>query len=156
MPFPATWPPRGASGTRSIRFYKTGTTTALFSDNGYIFADTTSANPYVALPFVPPGGERVTAAIGSPPIGGGRDAHDANSDPAAGVIAPPPPTMIWCRAIIIHNDSANAIEISFDGVNVHGFIPGGVTVVRTYFDRFEAGIALRGFGGVGGFKVEAW
>lgn len=43
------------------------------------------------------------------------------------------------------------IQISFDGTNVHGFIPDGTA--QDYWDRHEGGIAIRG---AGVFHVEAW
>lgn len=38
MAFPAGWPPKIPSGIYSLRFYKTGTATANFSDNAFIFS----------------------------------------------------------------------------------------------------------------------
>lgn len=154
MAFPNTWPPRVPSGTRSLRVYLTGTTTALFSDNGFIFADVANANPYTPLPYVAPGGERTTVAVPATPWGSGKDNHDTNPDPAAGPIIAPPPKMIWCRALLIRAGSGGAVEFSFDGTNVHGSV--AASGERLYFDRFEAGIALRGAGGTPTFTIEAW
>ena len=72
MAFPSEgWPPRPPSGTRSIRFYATGTGTANFSDNAFLFIDGTNANPFVPLPVVPPG-STAPVALGSFPVGTGR------------------------------------------------------------------------------------
>lgn len=153
MAFPSSWPPRVPSGTRSIRFYLTGTTTVNFSDNAYIFADQTAANTYSPLPYVKPG-SRDAVTVPLTPVGSGRNANDANPDPAAGAVAPPPAKMIWARALRISNTGASDLEISFDGVNVHGYIKANTEV--QYIDRFEAGIAVRGAGGTGTFRIEAW
>lgn len=63
----------------------------------------------------------------------------------------PPKEMIWAGTIRVIAETAD-VEISFDGVNVHGIIPAGTT--HTYRNRYEAGIALRGVGAT--FTVEAW
>ena len=159
MTLPAGWPPRPASGTRSIRFYqKIATTTGNFSDNAYLFAAGTGANPYTPLPYVAPG-STAPVSIGTPPIGSGRDAHDSGADPALGTAEPASPVaMIWSRCIIIVNNFSGAtdLELSFDGTNVHGYVKAGE--VREYFDRIEAGIAVRfpGGGGAGAVAIEAW
>lgn len=151
MALPASWPPRSSSGIRSIRFYQTGTLTVVFTGNAFVFADQTTANPYLPTPYVPPGGERVNAAVGTTaipgsPMGGGRDAHD--SSPTA-----PPYPMIWAHSIRIVNTSGGVLEFSFDGTNVHGSLANNADV--TYRNRYEAGIAVRGAGG-GAFQIEAW
>ena len=136
MAFPAAWPPRVASGLHSIRFYATGTATANFSDNGLLFIDGAGANPFTPLPPVT-GGSTVVPA---PPFGTGVA--------TGGTPAP----MIWAQTLRLCNDSgANALEYSFDGVNVHGKLLANEQVV--YRNRFEAGIAVRGNGT---FRVEAW
>lgn len=153
MPLPTGWPPRAPSGYRSVRVYLTGTTTVLFSDNAYLFSQVANANTFTSLPVVPPGGERVNVII--PPTPWGSGPSNNNADPAlngaAGTVSTP---MIWCHSITIQNTSASDIEISFDGVNVHGYVVANTT--QTYSDRMEAGISLRGAGGVGTFKLEAW
>jgi len=57
----------------------------------------------------------------------------------------------WAGTILVRAVSA-AVEISFDGTNVHGYIPAGE--VTTYRNRYEGGIAVRGVGAT--FYVEAW
>jgi hypothetical protein len=157
MALPATWPPRPATGVRSIRFYKTGTGTANFADNAFIFADLAGANTFLPTPYVAPGGESTTVNIGTTsssgsPMGGGRNAHDAVNDPKIGTaVPPPPPAMIWAHSMRITAVTAN-VEFSFDGTNVHGIVLAGQT--GEYFNRHEAGIAVRGTGAT--FYIEAW
>jgi len=43
MPFPLGWPPRPATSVRSLRFYVTGTATANFRDNAFLFRDANKA-----------------------------------------------------------------------------------------------------------------
>jgi len=57
----------------------------------------------------------------------------------------------WSGSIRVRALGA-AVEISFDGTNVHGYIPSGEE--GTYWDRYEGGIAVRGAGAT--FHVEAW
>lgn len=157
MAFPTGWPPRPASGRRSIRVYISGTTTAAFSDNAYLFSQVTGANTFVPTPYVAPG-STATVAVGDltgggSPMGGGQNAHDVNTSAAASDQAVPTP-MIWCNSMIITNDGLNTLEISFDGTNVHGKILPGETV--EFRDRMEAGIALRHAGGATTFRVFAW
>lgn len=157
MPFPVGWPPRPSTSVRSIRFYATGTSTAAFADNGYLFIDGLGANTYTETPVVTAGGERelVPDAGATPPrpevstpMGGGQHGSD-------------PKPQIHANTIRVQNFGVNAIEISFDGTNVHGIIPGtvgAVPVERTFRNRFEAGIALRFpvAGAASLFAVEAW
>ncbi len=142
MAFPTNWPPRVATNQRSIRFYVTGTATALFSDNGYLFIDGVGANTYTPLPVIAPGSNASVVVpnnagtgvvVGGQPVGGS------------------PPAMIWSGTILINNASAAALEFSFDGTNVHGRLLANTSVV--YRNRFESGIAVRG---LGTFWVEAW
>jgi len=56
----------------------------------------------------------------------------------------------WSGSIRVRAVGGN-IEISFDGTNVHGYIPSGEE--GTYWDRYEGGIAVRG---TGTFHIEAW
>lgn len=154
MAFPAGWPPRPASSVRSIRFYTTGTATANFTDNGFLFASGAGANTLTPTPYVPPGGERTQAILGSAtvsgsPMGGGRNTNDSNSDPR--VNSPPPPVaQIWAGSIRVTATTAD-LEISFDGTNVQGIVKLGTSAV--YLKRYESGIAVRG---AGTFYVEAW
>lgn len=143
MPYPLHWPPRHATGRRSLRVYLTGTATANFADNAILFGDVAHPdwNPYTPEPVVPPGGARVNANFDSP-MGGGVGLGDNQPAP-----------MLWCQSIAITATTAD-LEISFadtDNTLVQGFIPAGQT--KIYRDRYEAGIAIRG-GGT--FHLEAW
>lgn len=161
MAFPASWPPRAASGIRSIRFYATGSATANFSDNAFMFAEMAGANTFVPTPYVPPGGVNVQASIGDltapgSPMGGGRSAYDSNPDPhmLSAPIPPPPLTQIWGKAIRVINGNAvggAAMYLSFDGATVQGVVLAGTDVI--YWDRYESGIAIKGSGT---FYIEAW
>lgn len=147
MPFPNGWPPRSGSGRMSIRFYQTGTATAIFSDNGYLFVDGVGANPYTPMPVVLPGDDvsrfPQPAPTVVPTVPAGTGENDIDS----------PKAMIWSYAILITNTGANPLEFSFDGTNVHGLVPAGE--FREYSHRSEAGIALRSSAGTT-FVVEAW
>lgn len=154
MAFPTGWPGRAPSGHRSIRFYQAGTSTANFSDNAFLFINGTGANPYAPLPELLPGGERTNIVVPPTPFGTGVSKLNANPDPAAGPTLAPPIPLIWCRALLIKAAAGGAVEFSFDGVNVHGSVT--ASTERLYFDRFEAGIAVRGAGGSPLFVIEAW
>ena len=134
MAFPAAWPPRVASGLRSIRFYATGTATGNFSDNAFMFLDGAGANPFTPLPVIDPSVPTVV-----PPTPSGTGVATGGS----------PAPQIWAGNIRIV--AASALELSFDGVNVQGKVAAGTDV--TYRNRYEAGIAVRGSGV---FTVEAW
>ena len=58
---------------------------------------------------------------------------------------------VWSMGIRVAATVA-PLEISFDGVNVHGRIAAGTE--KVYWDRYEAGIAVRGALSV--FVIEAW
>lgn len=143
MPFPAAWPPRVSSSIRSIRFFKTGTATANFADNAYMFIDGAGANTYSPVPFVAPGSN---GAVANPPTPSGTGSGIPNSPP------PPVAPMIWSSAIRIANDGGGTLEYSFDGTNVAGVVKANETFV--YHNRFEAGICVRGASAV--FRIEAW
>ena len=147
MPFPTNWPPRVSSGIRSIRYYQTGTVTANFSDNGYLFIDGVGANTFTPSPNVSYGSN---GTVNNPltPSGTGT-ATVANA-----MVGGPAP-MIWSNSIRVCNDGSGVLEFSFDGTNVHGKLLSGEQVI--YRNRIEAGIALRGVGGTTPtFRVEAW
>lgn len=158
MAFPTGWPPRPSSGVRSIRFYKTGTATANWSDNAYLFNDLAGANTFLKTPVVPAGssGPGVTAQVGTNAVSG--------SPSGAGPVVDLPPgetnvevPMIWSNTIRICNDGGGTLEYSFAAPDdastlVHGKLLANESVV--YRNRFEAGIALRGASAV--FRVEAW
>lgn len=147
MPFPDGWPPRVGSGRASIRFYTTGTATADFADNGFLFIDGVGANPYTPLPVVLPGDDvsrypKPPATV-VPPNPAGTGENDSGS----------PKAMIWSDSILIANTGGNPLEFSFEGTNVHGVVPAGETVI--YTSRSESGIAIRSALGTT-FRVEAW
>lgn len=148
MPFPQGWPPRISSGQTTIRFYVTGTASTLFEDSAHLFIDGTGANPYTPLPQVRPG-EDVSAPDSDGP-------HEVSPNPAGTGENDPgsPKAMIWSKEIlVVNNDGTNAIEFSFDGVNVHGRVEPNSE--RKMF-RQEAGIAIRGVAGTPAYRVEAW
>ena len=159
MAFPAGWPPRVATGIRSIRVYVTGTATATYADNAYLFSQVTSANTFGATPHVPSGQESAApgwaaTALPAPPMGGGADTPwSANPDPKLNPPVPTQPTpMIWAKAIKITNlDMTNTLLFSFDGTHDQGQVLANSTF--WYFDRYEAGIAFKGNGN---FVLEAW
>jgi hypothetical protein len=165
MPFPSPgWPPRPASGRRSIRFCKVGNATAAFGDNAWLFIQATGANTIDPTPYVPPG-STADVAIGDinragSPMGGRQVAEDvaprSHEDPPATQEQANYP-QIWSIGIAVTNLSATAaeiIEISFDGTNVHGVIPAGTT--KVFQNRHEAGISLQARAGTPAFSVEAW
>ena len=137
MPFPEGWPPRKPSGIRSIRFYVTGTGSANFDDNAFLFSDGVGANSHTPLPVVEPGSSEDVTLEANPMAGGQNDLG-----------APKP--MAFSKFVQITAASA-AVEFSFDGINVHGTVPAGE---RRTMERYEAGISIRGVGAT--FVVEAW
>jgi hypothetical protein len=146
MAFPTGWPPRVASGMRNIRFFLKGTSGGGFDANAYLFADQDAANPYTPLPDVRPG-EDVSAPDYNgphvvPPTPAGTGQHEDDPHP-----------MIWSEAIRVINYGPTDLEISFDGVNVHGIVSGRILpileVEQIFYERREAGIAVRGGGVVG-------
>jgi len=144
MAFPAGWSTRRMPDRRSLRFYKTGSTTANFEDNAYLFSGNADAIPFVPTPVVRPGSTEVVNLDGPTPYGTGT----AN--------APTTVPMLWCSALSIINASDTYdLEVSFDGTNVHGVVLAGERM--TYRDRYEAQVSLRGVGGATvEFHVEAW
>ena len=153
MPFPVGWPPRPCTGRRLIRFFIGGTTTNLFEDHAYLFADQVGANTFTPTPVARPGIQ--TTGIQSP-MGGGRVPENARPDlppSPPGYVDPHP--MLWAHTIRIWNDGVATIQVSFDGTNVHGEVPGGKEWLCR--DRYEAGIALRGkAAALVDFRLEAW
>lgn len=63
---------------------------------------------------------------------------------------PAEPEQGWSNTIRVRATTA-ALNISFDGVADHGYVPAGEEA--TYWDRYEGGIAIKG---AGTFYVEAW
>lgn len=144
MAFPVGWPPRSASGRRSIRFFVSGTSTANFSDNAWLFFDTAAANPFTPTPVIHHGDERTVAVVDSPMGGGATFVEEVHP-------------MIWSSTIRVCNDAAvggEALEFSFDGVNVHGRIL--ATEEFVFRNMHEAGISVRGVTGTPAFRIFAW
>lgn len=158
MAFPAKgWPPRPASGTRSIRFFKRGTATGNWSDNAYLFIDGLAANTFVPMPYVKPG-DITPIAIGSIPMGTGENPNDIVPGDTVGHVK----AAIWANNIRICNDSgANELEYSFSAADdagatntqIHGVLRPNEVVL--YRNRAEAGIAVRSAAGAA-FRIEAW
>jgi len=137
MAFPTGWPPRVPSGIRNIRFFQLGATGGGFDANAYLFIDGVGANPHTPLPTVRAGEDVSTPDYSGP--------HNVDSLPAGtGEQGDDPKAMLWAQNIIVHNDGTTDLEVSFDGTNVHGIVPAGEE--RNYYDRREAGIAVRGGG----------
>ncbi len=63
---------------------------------------------------------------------------------------PAEPEQAWSNSIRVRATTTD-LNISFDGVTDHGFIPAGEAQV--YWDRYEGGIAVKG---AGTFHIEAW
>lgn len=155
MAFPSNWPARAPSGIRSIRFYATGTTTANWSDNAFLFVDDAGANTYTPLPIIKAGSSTVVNI--SSPMGGGV-ATDIPPGEGAG-----PKAYIWSGTIRICNDGGNPLEFSFsaptdaaDITVVHGSLR--ANEIAVYRNRHEGGIAFRipASGSATNFRVEAW
>lgn len=148
MAFPTGWPPRPATGIRSLRFFAEGTATANFSDSAYLFASGTGANPYTSLPVVQPGGDTSrfpvppATVVPNPPYGGGTVDFGAGTP------------MIWSFQIQIRLVSGARLEFSFDGTNIAGVLLSSDASMPIIYQRSEAGIAVRGAGCV--FSIEAW
>lgn len=140
MPFPSGWPPTLPAGRRSLRFFKTGSTTTLFEDNAFLFVDEESANTFDSTPTIEAGDEKTTVSVGSSgtpgvPFGGS--------------------SAIWADTIEITNEDGTIdLEFSFDGTNVHGVVPAGTT--KKMRPRAEAGIAVRSSTAGAAFRIEAW
>lgn len=161
MAFPVGWPPRPSSGVRSIRFCVTGTTTANWSDNAFLFVDDPGANPYLPTPVVQPGSSTVVAvgdrSISGSPMGAGTSSVGVLPGDLLGTTK----NLIWCNSIRVANRGASVIEFSFGALDdtstlVHGVLVANEAVV--YRQRYEAGISLRfpTSGAGSAFLVEAW
>lgn len=162
MAFPVGWPPRPASATRSIRFYASAAATANFSDRAYLFSTGAGVNTITPLPYVRPGSTAPVSVgdtlSGGSPMGTGQAIQDVaprtHENPPAtqeAVVTP----MVWSSSIRIVNDGAGDLEVSFDGTNVHSYIPAGREVL--FLNRHEAGVAVRGVAAATPtFHIEAW
>jgi hypothetical protein len=101
-----------------------------------MFINGVGANPFTPLPEV------VSGVVGAPTV---VPPTPYGSGPASGGTPLP---QIWAQSIRIV--AAGALELSFDGTNVHGKVD---TTTVIYRNRFESGIAVRG---AGAFTIEAW
>ena len=165
MPYPAGWPPRPASGVRSIRVFITGTTTANFSDNAYLFFDIAGANQVTPNTQLTPRSVNPswnqptttgTVSQSGSPSGNSSPTGTATGGPNSGQATNIDYPMIWSNGIRIINDGASSLQYSFDGTNVAGIVKAGEDLY--YYNRFEAGIAVNfPAGGAGSaFRIEAW
>jgi hypothetical protein len=161
--FPAGWPPRPSSGVRSIRVFITGTTTANFTDNAYLFYNVVGANQVTPYPTFPPITNTPSWAVpvtdgtnlvSGSPMGNTMPTGTAIGGPNTGQATNIDSPMIWSNGIRVVNDGTNPLQFSFDGVNVAGVVKGGEDLY--YYNRYEAGIALNSTGGGSAFRVEAW
>lgn len=149
------FPARHPSSTRSIRFYKSDTTAGTNftdDDNSFLFVDAAGANPFESLPKVTTGedGSFDTTTVPPTPWGGGENDR-AGTPPTSA----PTKAYIWSYGIYVKNTGATYIlEISFDGTNVHGRIDPGDS--RIFYNRIEAGMAVRGVSDNTTYVVEAW
>lgn len=157
MAFPVGWPPRPASGLRSIRFYQRGLATANFTDKAFLFADQATADTYTRTPVLRSGDETTVVHVGDSTKGGspmGAGPGTVSQPPVPGTDDSTHPSL-WSRTILVQNLGGADLEISFDGVNVHGLIPvAAVPAAVMYRERYEAGIAIRGAGAT--FVITAW
>lgn len=88
----------------------------------------------------------------------GRFYHGANTTTAfagnALTFSDPTHGEFVASGIKIRNDSANEIEFSFDGVNVHGVVLGNSE--ENFEKRYERNIWLRSAAGGDAYRVFAW
>lgn len=159
MAFPTNWPPRVHTVLPSLRFVVSGTATANFSDNAYMFKDggAGTANPFTPLPVVKTSQQTTIGAQVEPtnvptviisPVGTGTN----DVSPVDNSIPKP---MAWSMGIRITTSGTGGVDVSFDGTNVHDIVPASTTV--TYNRCHEAGISIRGTSGATPtFIVRAW
>ena len=153
MAFPTEgWPPRQpqTGAGRSLRFFVRGVATAVFDGAAYLFIDGAGANPYSPTPVVTPGSS-TPAVLLTEPAGTGRFPQDVNPtvDPSAQAM---PKAAVWAYGIMVVNDGAGELEVSFDGTNVHDVLKQNET--HTYLNRHESGISVRGNGLAD--RISAW
>jgi len=148
--FPTGWPPRPASHVRSVRVYAEGTTTGDWASNAILFNSLVSANTFKPTPYRRPGDPSPISygdqQLPGTPAGGRSIPQDAIvgnplSYPRGG--ERPAEPQIWVGTLALINDGSpgDILEVSFDGVNIHGKVYDGERFV--YRNRFEAGVALR-------------
>ncbi len=145
MALPVNWPPPMMSGRFSLRFYATGTATAAFADNAFIFKNGTGVSAILPLPDVDPGESPAVFALPPP-------THVVPTAPAGTITPLTTEGYLYASTIRICNDGGGVLAYSFDGTNVHGTLKANEIVV--YRNRHEAGIAFNGASAV--FRVEAW
>jgi hypothetical protein len=167
MAFVAGFPARQPSGQTSLRVYINSATVGATFDtagNSYVFIDQVGANPYTPLPVVKPGDDvsrkgLIGGKVAIPPNPAGTGENFLTDDPAKPIgqgylTEPSVKAYIWTENMRIENTGAAPLEISFDGVNIHGLVPAGE--IREYYGRREAAIAVRGPSGNTTFVLEAW
>jgi len=162
MALPTGWPPRRTpQGNGALRFYVTGTATANFADNAFLFSQQAGTSVFQPLPVVPPGGGVSTGIVSTvvPQWAGGGQNDLADPTP-----------MVWSTMIRVVNmgTTEGDLQISFDGVTVHGLVwnansafngtLGFQTNQDMIYERCEAGISVRGANGnvAVPFRIEAW
>ena len=162
------FPPPRCVGVRSLRVFKEGVVGSgsdfdtIAGTNSFLFYD---LDPDYLDPKIPPGATGTQVTFGSylkpgPPSGGGANPTTHRGAPQG--IPNVAPKVAWhSYSISVTNAESGGggkdLEISFDGVNVHGVVVAGET--RTYDVRREAGIALRPLGNGAftvAYRVEAW
>lgn len=160
MAFPAGWPPRPATGVRSIRFFATGNTSNNFSDAAFLFGDTSPKSQVDPVPVATP---RDSAAFGSDqrpssPAGFSNTSAKGTSTPQTKVVPYRHASNIW-----IFNDGVKDLTFTFDeatdigaGAGIHGVVKAGKDML--FRDRYEAGIALKSAvdNNATAYRVFAW
>lgn len=145
MSLPVGFPPRKSPGRRTFRFFQTGTLTANFADAAHFFTEGSGngdGSVFAEPPVVKAGD---TSQTTSPVEPTSRYQHVHVSDPQ----------VFWSSYIRVFNDGIAAIEVSFDGANVHGKVKAGEVVEWRH--RIEGGIALRSVDGTAvPYRAEAW
>lgn len=141
--FPVNWPPPHGSGRHTLRFYASGTTTELYADNAFNFADNPIHNSILPLPTVTSSDIPAVGALPPP-------THAVPRAPAGTVgsgTALSKTPFLWANSLHVFNDGSGDLNISFDGTNLHGVIKAGKD--HLYRNRMEAGIAFAWAGGTG-------
>jgi hypothetical protein len=113
-----------------------------FFGAGTLIATTSTISHGDTTTIATVGGGRV---VSSSPLGSGKP-NVARQDPYS-----PPEPHVWASTILVNNDGAADLEVSFDGINVHGLLQ--PSEEKVYRGRREAGISVRG---VTDYRIEAW
>ena len=136
MAFPTPWPPRPPSGVRSIRFFVSGTSTANFADNAFLFIDGAAGS---ANPFTPGPPTSTSSGVTNNPL----TPTGTGSQGVVSQLTSPDRPLIWSGNIRISNDSTGELQVSFDGTNVHGVSrPPRFSCTATATRRASASVAL--------------